>query len=192
MKTIGYYGDSFCADSGVHSWCTLLADRLESTVVNYGLPGRSIWTAILDFEKIKSSPPDFSIFCWTDPYRLYHDRLIANHLIEVNEQNKEVVEAARMYKLYLSNQKKEHIEYEYVLKYFDKNVLKPLEHKTQIYQCWSFKPFELVNKEHNIQLTTGKVDDISLYQYSNKQSGSINHMDEKTNVELANRIYRLL
>ena len=44
MKTIGFFGDSFCAGREPESWCVLLASKLNAKVVSWGEPGRSIWT----------------------------------------------------------------------------------------------------------------------------------------------------
>ena len=68
-NTIGFFGDSFCAESTNTSWTTLLADKLQADIVNVGRGGSSIWTAILDFLDTNNIP-DYLIFCWTNPRRL--------------------------------------------------------------------------------------------------------------------------
>ena len=202
LKTIGFFGDSFCADNHKNSWCNILSEKLGCTIINFGKPGRSIWTAIFDFLKVKDQAlPSYSVFCWTDPYRLYHKEMMASHNCEVTNKNKNIVEAARQYKLYLADQEKEHLEYEYILKHFDQNILKVLEKQTKILQTWSIKPFELANIEYNMSLTAGIFYDISLYQFSNytflgaeheKNNHLLNHMTDDKNKELAELFFKKL
>jgi len=202
-KTIGFFGDSFCSSCEEESWCSIVAKKLNSKIINLGMSGASIWTAIINFLDIVENNrlPNYSIFCWTDPYRLYHEKFIANHSVKITDENKNIVEASRLYKLYLSNQKKEHIEYEFVLKYFDKEILKPLENKTKIYQMWSIAPFELANEKKHIELQTGCFDNFSLYKFSEwkfidykieEESKLINHMTAEKNKELANKVLKRL
>ena len=54
-NTIGYFGDSFCANDTKYSWTDILANKLNAKIVNRGKVGSSIWTAILDFENLKNS-----------------------------------------------------------------------------------------------------------------------------------------
>lgn len=202
-KTIGFFGDSFCESNLEQSWCSIVAKKLDLKIINLGKAGSSIWTAIINFLDIieDNRLPDYSIFCWTDPYRLYHEKFIANHSVRITNENKNVIEASKLYKLYLSNQKKEHIEYEFVIKYFDKEILIPLQNKTKIYQTWSIAPYELVNKEKKIELQAGYFDNFSLYKFSQykfidykreEESNLINHMTVEKNKEFANRVLEKL
>tara|TARA_A100001011_G_C14126803_1_gene763682 strand:- start:144 stop:770 length:627 start_codon:yes stop_codon:yes gene_type:complete len=207
MNTIGYFGDSFCADKSKNSWCTILAEKLNCKVVNTGVVASSIWTAILDFNRLKIKPT-YSIFCWTDPYRIYNNSFfnLEHNIREMGHSdvtvNKKIQDAIETYKIWISDNDKDHVQYEYVLKYFDQKVLKPLQKSTMIYQCWSFKPFELVDQHQDIQLTAGKFDNISLYQIANKKSfldnfnvkkdPVYNHMSAEQNIEFAERVYKIL
>ena len=79
MKTIGFFGDSFCASNQPESWCNILQNKLGAKRIRwFGEPGRSIWTTMMKFNKLIETEqvPDISIFCWTEPYRLYHPELI--------------------------------------------------------------------------------------------------------------------
>tara|TARA_R110000868_G_scaffold81548_1_gene230740 strand:+ start:626 stop:1255 length:630 start_codon:yes stop_codon:yes gene_type:complete len=202
MKKIGFFGDSFCSSLDKTSWCKILADKLSAEIINLGKPGRSIYTAIFDFLKIKDNNlPDYSIFCWTDPYRLYHKKYIASHNCEITKENENIIEASRLYKLYLADQDKEHLEFEYVIKHFDNEILKPLINKTQILQTWSMKPFELINQNKEIKLDSGYFYNESLYKFSNykfidykieKNSSLHNHMNQEQNLLIAEKIYSML
>jgi hypothetical protein len=79
MKTIGFFGDSFCASNQPESWCNILQQRLGcDRIRHFGEPGRSIWSVFFKFNELirKNRVPDISIFCWTEPYRLYHPELV--------------------------------------------------------------------------------------------------------------------
>ena len=39
LKTIGFFGDSFCADNHKNSWCNILSEKLGCTIINFGKPG---------------------------------------------------------------------------------------------------------------------------------------------------------
>jgi len=79
MKTIGFFGDSFCASNQPESWCNILQKRLcYDRIRHFGEPGRSIWSVFFKFNQLieQDKVPDISVFCWTEPYRLYHPNLI--------------------------------------------------------------------------------------------------------------------
>ena len=79
MKSIGFFGDSFCASNQPESWCNILQQKLGANRIRwFGNPGRSIWSVFFQYNKLieQNNVPDISIFCWTEPYRLYHPSLI--------------------------------------------------------------------------------------------------------------------
>ena len=116
MKTIGFFGDSFCAGRESESWCVLLAEKLNAKIVHWGEPGKSIWTTFFKFNhRIKKNiVPDYNIFCWSEPYRLFHPNLI----LSANTQPLEgvdpnVYKALDDYWKYLHNYDKDEMAYEY-------------------------------------------------------------------------------
>ena len=142
MKTIGFFGDSFCASNQPESWCNILQQKLDARRIRwFGNPGKSIWSVFFQFNKLieQNRVPDISIFCWTEPHRLYHPELI----LSIGTQPLEGVDP-NIYKTldnywkYLHNTEKSEIAYEYALKYYDQNVLSKVD--KQIVQMWSFKP----------------------------------------------------
>jgi hypothetical protein len=61
------------------SWCNILQERLGADrISSFGEPGRSIWSTMIKFNKLieQGRVPDISVFCWTEPYRLYHPTLV--------------------------------------------------------------------------------------------------------------------
>ena len=192
MKTIGFFGDSFCASNQPESWCNILQQKLDARRIRwFGNPGKSIWSVFFQFNKLieQNRVPDISIFCWTEPHRLYHPELI----LSIGTQPLEGVDP-NIYKTldnywkYLHNTEKSEIAYEYALKYYDQNVLSKVD--KQIVQMWSFKP------DKDIKLTTGTFIDESMFEFS-KSAGvkdgwgidTINHMTEEQNQQWAEKVY---
>ena len=79
MKSIGFFGDSFCASNQSESWCNILQEKLGcDRIRSFGEPGKSIWSVFFQYNKLieQNRVPDISVFCWTEPHRLYHPELI--------------------------------------------------------------------------------------------------------------------
>ena len=198
MKTIGFFGDSFCASNQPESWCNLLQERLGcDRIRHFGEPGRSIWSVFFKFNELirKNRVPDIAIFCWTEPYRLYHPELV----LSANTEPLEGVDPA-VYKTldnfwkHLHSYDKDEMAYEYALRHYDQNILSQIQ--SQIIQTWSFRPFETAGKNAGIQLQTGVFIDESLFAFSknNKERdgwepGTINHMTGEQNQRWADRVY---
>ena len=197
MKTIGFFGDSFCASRDPESWCVLLASKLNAKVVSWGEPGRSIWTTFLKFnQRIKQNiVPDYSVFCWTEPYRLFHPKLILSANTEPLEGvDPNVYKALDAYWKYLHNYDKDEMAYEYSIKHYDQNVLSKID--KQIVQMWSLRPFETAGKDADIKLTSGKFIDESMFAFSKLAGekhgwgiGTINHMTVEQNKQWAEKVY---
>ena len=195
-NTIGYFGDSFCANTTRHSWTDILANKLDAKIVNRGKNGSSIWTAILDFENLKNLKklPDICIFCWTNPHRLYHPSkpLTLNSL----HANSNLEDAVRKYFGHLWFNEKEFLNYRYVLEHFDKEILKDV--KCKQYQIFSFSPKD-ANNNFEVNLQNNFINDFSLLNFSgltledhydnDLQNTLINHMSIEKNIDLANYFY---
>jgi len=196
MKTIGFFGDSFCASNQPKSWCNILQEKLGADRIRwFGEPGRSVWSTMFKFNKLieQNHVPDISIFCWTEPYRLYHPELILSSNTEPLEGvDPNIYKALDSYWKYLHSTEKDDMAYEYALRYYDQNVLAKLENKTVV-QMWSFKP------EAIIELQTGTFIDESMFIFSKSEGekhgwgvGNINHMTEKQNQQWAEKVYERL
>jgi hypothetical protein len=193
MKTIGFFGDSFCASNQPESWCNILQEKLGANRIRwFGNPGRSIWSVFFQVNKLieQNRVPDICIFCWTEPHRLYHPELILSigtKPLEGVDPN--IYKTLDNYWKYLHSTKKSEMSYEYALKYYDQNVLAKLKNKT-IVQLWSFKP------DTDIKLSTGTFINECMFTFSKSAGekhgwgiGTINHMTEEQNKEWANKVY---
>ena len=201
MKSIGFFGDSFCASNQPESWCNILQKKLGADRIRwFGNPGKSIWSIFFQYNNLikENKVPDISIFCWTEPYRLYHPK----HILSANTEPLEGVDP-KLYKalddywIHLHNYDKDEMAYEYALKHYDQNILSKVD--STIVQMWSFKPFETAGKRPEIELTTGTFIDESMFTFSKSAGvkdgwgiGTINHMTAEQNQQWADKIYKAM
>lgn len=199
MRTIGFFGDSFCESKKKDSWCVLLAEKLNSTITHWGRGGASIWNTFMEFERALSNNtlPNTLIFCWTEPYRLYHPTLpIAKGAVPIPGKDENIYKAADMYYVYLQNYRKDELAYSYALQWFDQHELPKAKDK-KIIQMWSMKPFELSGRPCNLKLTTGTFINESMLMFAwdgePKQMkfdiNLSNHMTAEQNQQWAQRVY---
>ena len=205
MKTIGFFGDSFCANNQPESWCNILQEKLGcSKPISFGEPGKSIWSVFMKYNKLisRGAVPDISVFCWTEPYRLYHPKytLTANIHPQPGVDPK-VYKALDEYWIHLHDYRKDEMAYEYALRYYDQHVLSKV--KSKIVQIWSFRPFETAGKDPGITLKTGTFIDESILAFSkqgkdtewmtkghvNQCEQGINHMTVEQNKQWAEKVY---
>ena len=198
MRSIGFFGDSFCSADQPESWCNILQKRLGcSGSSHFGGPGQSIWSVFFKFNNLikRNLVPDIAIFCWTEPYRLYHPELVLSANTEpLAGVDLNVYKTLENYWKYLHSYDKDEMAYEYALKYYDQNILSKV--KSQIVQMWSFRPFETAGKDAGIQLGTGLFIDQSLFAFckNNKEIHGcgvnlINHMTVEQNQQWADLVY---
>jgi len=205
-KTIGFFGDSFCAGRESQSWCVLLAEKLKATIVHWGEPGRSIWSTFMNFNnfRLKNDLPSFIIFCYTEPFRLYHPKIILSANTQpLSEVDPNVYKALDQYWIHLHSYDKDMLSYEYALKWFDHDIISSIKNRT-IVQTWSFRPFETMTQDANIKLKTGIFIDESMFKLSvqdrpdlYKQGMTVpwgpniyNHMTIEQNKFWADKVYQ--
>jgi hypothetical protein len=169
MKTIGFFGDSFCAERrNAHSllyrydsYMIKLEEYYNLKTVNVGHGGSSVWDLILNqYKPLEHNLPDVCVFVWTKPGRLYHKTersLSIGHVMKpkiysYNIFRKGVWDAAKAYYTHLYDHDKETLEYRAILKYFDEEVLSKISSK--IVHLWSTgNPIEWTEdgfKEENV------------------------------------------
>tara|TARA_R110001592_G_scaffold172470_1_gene410945 strand:- start:38 stop:646 length:609 start_codon:yes stop_codon:yes gene_type:complete len=198
MKSIGFFGDSFCAGNREDSWCNILAEKLGADRPRwFGKSGASIWSVFFKYNDLikKGKVPDISIFCWTEPYRLHHEKHTLTLNVEPDpEADPNMYKALDDYWIHLQHQYKDEMSYEYALKYYDRHVLSKV--KSQVVQTWSFKPFETADRPQGFQLETGTFIDESMFEFSKSAGvkdgwgiGTVNHMTVEQNQQWADRVY---
>lgn len=192
MKSIGFFGDSFCASNQPESWCNILQKKLGASRIRwFGKPGTSIWSVFFQMNKIieQKQVPDICVFCWTEPNRLYHAELILSRGTKpLDGVDPNLYKTLDNYWKYLHSVEKAELAYEYALKYYDQNILSKLN--KQVIQMWSFKPRE------DIELRTGTFIDECMFEFSGGQkewgNGDINHMTVEQNEQWAKKVYERL
>jgi hypothetical protein len=169
MQTIGYFGDSFCESPRHDSWCVLLAQKLDCEITHFGRGGASIWHTFMEYEKLqfKNQLPDYMVFCWTEPYRLYHKDLpIAKGAVPIAGKDPNIYRAADMYYVYLQDYRKEELAYTYALQWFDRHILSQKSNAHSILQTWSMRPFELGGTSVDLELTSGTFVNESMLEFA--------------------------
>jgi len=136
--------------------------------------------------------PDISVFCWTEPYRLYHPELVLSANTEPLEGvDPAVYETLDEYWRHLHSYDKDEMAYEYALQHYDQNILSQV--RSEVIQTWSFRPFETAGKDAGIELSTGTFIDESMFAFSGgkdaRGKGDINHMTVEQNQQWADKVY---
>ena len=195
MKSIGFFGDSFCVSRKSDSWCVILAKELDMEITHWGSGGASIWQTMLEFNKVDIKP-DVIVFCWTHPNRLYHPTLpLTPNAVPMPKVDPRIFEASELYYKYLQNDDKDNMSSKYALQWFDQNELRKFDSKHKIVQMWSFFP-------QDVNLTTGKIVEGGMIQfawggntpndeYTNDLNLS-NHMSPEKNKAWAKKIKEML
>lgn len=164
VKTIGFFGDSFCehlTSPKYKTYIELLSEHYQAEVVNLGMGGSSVWDLlIMQLNPLinNNTIPDVTVICWTIPARLFHRTCRSIHLSKAlagydkkkeewfaktypntpNWFSKEIWDAAQQYFTVLRDQEKEELEYLAAIRFIDQTVLSKIQHKTKIINLWSF------------------------------------------------------
>ena len=178
-KTINFCGDSFCAEVQPTAWTYILADLLDYTILGRGKAGSAHEHAIQSFDETA----DFTVFCWTEPDRLYHPTLPIN-FAQANAQAKSdrIYRAAKIYYDYLHDFDHSIVRQMRELYWFDQEVLSLYSGK--IFHCWSFM--------ETYQFTHGTTFNTPLFDLRSVDASSTNHMTVEQNYTLAHEIYNLI
>ena len=145
IKTIGFFGDSYCATKGTGTWLTMLADHYGAKITHLGKPGSSIPDLILNQwnkEVLRGKIPDIAVFIWTTDSRLYHStqRNITPEKAlstRVKDNNRELWEAAKRYYMYLYDAEYMALNAMSLMCHFDRVVLPNLPN-IKIVHLWAF------------------------------------------------------
>jgi hypothetical protein len=151
-KTIGFFGDSFCAESYNHhsifynykTYIQLLANHYDAKIVNLGHGGTSVWdTLLVQLNPLidKQQVPDICVFVWTIPGRLFSRKIRRLNSTDVKVKkrfrHRKVWEAAEQFYDHLYDREKEELEHIAILRYIDQIVLPKLPDTTKIVHLWT-------------------------------------------------------
>lgn len=194
--TIGFFGDSFCADSiSEHSWCIKLAEKLDcGTITHWGVGGTSVWYMLLQFHKLLSENklPKYIVVLYTHHDRIYHPDVLLPAWAAGDKSETQLELATDMYLKYLDFKDKNEFQFNSSVQWFDQNTLKQLQSQHKILQVFSFeKPL--------FKLNSGKIFSqplMPIYLENMRQGiqdkDLINHMTPDQNADLAEKFSNLL
>jgi hypothetical protein len=156
IKTIGFFGDSFCAEyNNFHSkwknyktYIELLSAHYDAEVVGLGLGGSSVWDALmlqLDPLIKENRVPDVCVFVWTTPDRLFHRSVrrincgdaMNPKLHTFNPFDWKIWRAAKYYYQHLWDVEQHNLSYKAILHYVDTVIIPQLPKGTKVINLWS-------------------------------------------------------
>jgi len=180
-KTINFCGDSFCEnDYDESSWLLQLANLTNHKIIGAGKKGSAYEHAIKTF----NPKADVTIFCWTEPHRIYHPTASLNLLsAQTHRDTSKIHAAAYNYFKYLHSNELDYERKQRDFFWFDEKVLK--YYKGKLIHLFSFKSAEYPFKHGIIvkkPLELAKAGPSSIYP---------NHLTKENNVKLAKSLYKL-
>jgi len=192
MQTINFCGDSFCQKESDNnyslSWTTLLANKLNASIIGWGGSGSAPEHAIQTFD----DTVDYTVFCWTDPNRLYVN---PDYSANMNNQRRRffhqlgglhnnIAKAAYAYYKYLHNIPIAEQRFKRELYWFDHVILSNYRGVAVHLSCF--------NVQH--VFTHGINIDTPLYAMRSKdvKNELSNHFTEQENFELADKLYSII
>ena len=189
MKTINFCGDSFCIytkNSDV-AWTTLLASKLNTSIIGYGKAGAAHEHAIKTFD----STADYTIFCWTEPHRLYHIKYPLNMATAESDTHKHrIYAAANVYYKYLHNMDLAIERHNRDLYWFDSNVLSSYQGLAIHIPC--FYKIHKFNNGININTPLNKLRNNPGKIHVPEDIEPANHMTKQQNFKLATKLHKII
>ena len=188
-NTIGFFGDSFCANStSEHSWCIKLANKLDcGKITHWGVGGTSVFYMLLNFQKLvaKKTLPKHIVILYTEPDRIYHPDVLLPVWASDEKSVTELEIASDLYRKHLDFKDLNQFQYQSSVQWFDQNILSKLQNEHKIIQIFSFE-------KPNFELHSGKIFSQALYPnyFENMRQGIpdknlFNHMTPDQNENLA-------
>jgi len=194
MKTINFCGESFSQkepnkDNYSLSWTTLLANKLNASIIGWGKPGAAYEHAIQSFD----NTADYTIFCWTDPNRLYVNSEYSAMIGDLNEDIRikggikaDKDKAAYAYYKYLHNIPVAKQRFKRELYWFDHAILSNYKGVAIHLPC--FRTYYTFT--HGININT-PLDDMRSKNVEWWKELA-NHFTNQENVRLADKIYNII
>lgn len=191
MAKINFCGDSFCRKGGYGTrknselaWTTLLAEKLQHTIVGLGKAGTAHEHAIKSFDP----NANINVFCWTEPHRLYHEIYpISMGTADANKDIHVVYDAAYRYYKYLHDEALAIKRYERDLYWFDQAILK--HYKGLVVHLVSFS--WVYDFEHGLEFST-PLNDLRTNPWEKSEDEIANHLSKEKNQFVADKIYELI
>ncbi len=208
--TVNFCGDSFCASKSKFSWCYLLSKKINAKIIGLGKGGSAHEHAIKSF----NPNANITIFCWTEPNRLYHKKVTLNyreieHRLKKSNPNR-IYRAAKIYYKYIH-------DFEYAidrqyrdLYWFDHEHLANYKGKIIHFYCHNeekldnilinicriyFKVFpttERIRYQFKNGISSPEILTYGKYIGENDEQTIFNHFTKEDNKKVAEYVYQLL
>lgn len=177
-QTINFCGDSFCASIEPSAWTYQLAKLLKCDILGSGNYGAAHEHAIQSFNE----EADVTVFCWTEPDRIYHPDVQLNFgTANAFKKTNKIYAAAHAYYKYVHDFEHSKTKQMRELYWFDHEVLS--KYSGKIVHCWCFlQTYDFV---HGI--TFDKI----LFNLNRTEIG-VNHLSDEQNYKLAHELYNLI
>jgi len=194
--TIGYFGDSFCADSiNQGSYCNLLAKRLAvGTITHWGVGGTSIWYMFDRFMELhnENQLPDNIVIVYTDPDRLYHPDVLLPAWALDEESENDLEKACDLYMKHLDFPNMNFFKYKAGIEWFDQNIISKIVNRHNVVQLFAFQTY-------GVEIKNSPVLDYTLMpMYSENMANKVasedlfNHLTKEQNLRVAEDLERLI
>jgi hypothetical protein len=188
MKTINYCGDSFCKTGGTVgdypdvAWTTLLAKQLDAKIIGLGKSGTAHENAIQSFV----DTADYTVFCWTEPHRLWHPKYPIN-MARADRYKKElrIYAVADLYYKYLHDTEYAIERFQRDCYWFDNAVLSKYKHK-----CIHLNSFHnWYDWTSGIAHQLGPLNSLRTVPGNYSDDEVANHFTKQQNEQLADELY---
>jgi hypothetical protein len=181
---INFCGDSFCASKYKDAWCNILSNKINAKTIGLGKSGSAHEYAIKSF----NSNTHITIFCWTEPNRLYHKKYEINSRSAETYKDKIIeMKIATEYYKYLHDF--EYAEQRQIrdLYWFDNVILSQYKGKIIHYFGFNYPTYKFKNGY------THKVPIDRIFKIKTSDNKYIfNHLSIDDNKKLAQFTYKLL
>ena len=190
MLSINYCGDSFCktgGDVGDYpdvAWTSILAKLLNAQIIGLGKSGTANEHAIQSFV----DTADYTVFCWTEPHRLWHAKYAIN-TASVDRYKKElrIYGVADLYYKYLHDVDYAVRRYQRECYWFDHAVLS--KYSGKCIHLYSFR--NIYDWKSGIYHQIKPLNDLRAVPWEYSDDEVANHFNIDQNQQLADELYRL-
>jgi hypothetical protein len=190
MYSINFCGDSFCKSGGnigKHAdaaWTTLLANKLNADIIGLGRSGTAHEHVFQSFKP----DADYTVFCWTEPHRIWHPQYALNMASADSLKKQERIYAvADLYYKYLHDTNYAVQRFQRECYWFDHAILANYQGKCIHLDCFE----SIYTWTSGIAHTIPILNQLRTTPYQNSADEVANHFTRDQNTWLADELFKL-
>ena len=190
MTTINFCGDSFCKSGGnigKHAdvaWTALLANKLNADIIGLGRSGTAHEHVFQSF----NCQADYTVFCWTEPHRIWHPRYALNTASAAQHNKQEQIYAvADLYYKYLHDTNYAVQRFQRECYWFDHAILANYQGLCIHLDCFE----SIYTWTSGIAHTIPILNQLRTTPYQNSADEVANHFTRDQNTWLADELFKL-